>query len=165
MATFPPPTWDVRQLKDFETLTVPAPAGSKFHMQALLTAPPCTGWEGQYKLILSGSDHLEINTKITDIIDDPLFANMFIDCQFQLGSQVYPQFLQSCRLKSTFFLVSVYLFFLKFLSQFSPINYLPSCLIYLSTSLYLGGTREKFYYIQMGGHRGPRQGTGPGHPR
>ena len=92
MATFPPPTWDVRQLKDFETLTVPAPAGSKFHMQALLTAPPCTGWEGQYKLILSGSDHLEINTKITDIIDDPLFANMFIDCQFQLGSQVYPQF-------------------------------------------------------------------------
>lgn len=88
MIKFPPKTWEVWDLRDFETLTVPAPAGSQFHLQALLTAPPCPGWEGQYRLLISGTNHLEINTKITTIIDDALFEDMYIDCQLQLGSQV-----------------------------------------------------------------------------
>ena len=88
MAHFPPSTWDVRPIQDFETLIVPAPAGSKFHMQALLTAPPCPGREGQFKLLIAGKEHLKITAKVKDIIDDPLFDNMEIECQLQLGSQV-----------------------------------------------------------------------------
>ncbi len=88
MSSFPSHTWEVRDIKDFETLTVPAPAGSKFHLQALLTAPSCPGREGQFKLLIGGEDHMLIKAKVRDIIDDPLFDGMSLECQLQLGSQI-----------------------------------------------------------------------------
>ena len=88
MSSFPSHTWEVRDIQDFETLTVPAPAGSKFHLQALLTAPPCPGREGQFKLIIGGEDHMLIKAKVRDIIDDPIFEGMSLECQLQLGSQI-----------------------------------------------------------------------------
>ena len=88
MSSFPPRAWDVRHIADFDTLTVPAPAGSTYHLQALLTAPPCPGREGQFRLLVSGKEHTTISAKVRDIINDPLFEDMLIDCQLQLGSQV-----------------------------------------------------------------------------
>ena len=88
MENFPPPTWDVRPLEDFEDITVPAPSGSKFHLQALLIGKPSHGREGQFRFLISGNDHLSFKVCLRDIIDSPLFDNMVIECQMELGSQV-----------------------------------------------------------------------------
>jgi hypothetical protein len=88
METFPPPQWDVRHLAEFEDITVPAPSGSKFHLQALLVGKPSNGKEGQFKFLVSGNDHLSFKVRLRDIIDHPLFEDMIIDCQMELGSQV-----------------------------------------------------------------------------
>ncbi len=88
MSSFPPRSWDVRHIQDFDTLTVPAPAGSKYHLQALLTAPPCPGREGQFKFLISGKEHMRVCSRVRDLIDDPIFNDMTIECQLQLGFQV-----------------------------------------------------------------------------
>ena len=88
MENFPPKAWDVRHLADFEDITVPAPAGSKFHLQALLIGKPSHGREGQFKFLISGNDHLTFNVDVRDVIDDALFDDMTVQCQLQLGSQV-----------------------------------------------------------------------------
>jgi hypothetical protein len=88
MSSFPPSNWDVRSIDDFDTLTVPAPAGSKFHLQALLTGRPSNGREGQFRFLIAGTDHFKINVKATDILDVPLMEGMLIRCQMELGSQV-----------------------------------------------------------------------------
>ena len=89
MEKFPPKTWDVRHAKDFEDITVPAPAGSKFHLQALLIGKPCPGKEGQYKFLVSGSEPLDFSVDIRLVLDDPLFEDMYVECQLESGSKVY----------------------------------------------------------------------------
>jgi len=37
---------------------------------------------------VSGNDHLSFKVRLRDIIDHPLFEDMIIDCQMELGSQV-----------------------------------------------------------------------------
>ena len=88
MSRFPPSSWEVRPVADFETLTVPAPAGSKYHLQALLIGKPCLGREGQFKFLISGNDHYRINMEVNKVVNEPTFANMRITCQLALGSQV-----------------------------------------------------------------------------
>lgn len=90
MESFPPNSWDVRHLSDMEDITVPAPAGSKFHLQALLVGKPAHGREGQYKFLVGGNDHMQFEVFVTDVIDDPIFEYMTVTCQMQLGSQVKP---------------------------------------------------------------------------
>ena len=89
MENFPPTSWDIRHLNDFDDITVPAPTGSRFHLQALLVGKPAPkGKEGQYKFLVSGNDHVKFAVEIRDILDDPLFEGMTVECQMQLGSQV-----------------------------------------------------------------------------
>ena len=88
MEKFPPNQWDVRHLADFEDITVPAPSGSKFHLQALLIGRPAFGREGQHKFLISGNDNLSFTVRLRDIIDDTCFEDMYVKCQMKSGSQV-----------------------------------------------------------------------------
>ena len=88
MENFPPGAWDVRHIEDFEDITVPAPTGSKFHLQALLIGKPCHGLEGQFKFLVTGPDHLKFRVAIKDVINDPIFDDMSVECQLDLGSKV-----------------------------------------------------------------------------
>ena len=88
MTTFPPATWEIRHVEDFDSIRVPAPPGTRYHLQALMTGPPCGGREGQFRFLVSGREHCKISCKVSDIIADPLFDNMRIDIQLELGSQV-----------------------------------------------------------------------------
>ena len=88
MERFPPKTWDVRNASDFDDITVPAPTGSKFHLQALLMGKPSGNREGQYRFLVAGNDHLYFSVDIRLVLDDPLFDDMFVECQLELGSQV-----------------------------------------------------------------------------
>ena len=42
MAKFPPNSWEVRPVEDFEILTVPAPTGSRYHLQDTVDTKLCT---------------------------------------------------------------------------------------------------------------------------
>jgi len=88
MDSFPLSSWDVCHISDFEDITVPAPSGSKFHLQALLIGKPANGKEGQFKFLVSGNDHLTFSVRVRDVVDNPLFEDMHVDCQLKLGSQV-----------------------------------------------------------------------------
>jgi hypothetical protein len=88
MSLFPPTNWEVRDVADFETLTVPAPVGSKYHLQALLVGKPAHGREGQFKFLISGNDHYRIEMKVEQVIEDASFKGMTIHCQLALGSQI-----------------------------------------------------------------------------
>lgn len=88
MSLFPPTNWEVRDVADFETLTVPAPVGSKYHLQALLVGKPAHGREGQFKFLISGNDHYRIEMKVEEVIEDASFKGMTIHCQLALGSQI-----------------------------------------------------------------------------
>ena len=88
METFPPSKWDVRHIGDFDDITVPAPTGSRFHLQALLVGKPAKGKEGQFRFLISGNDHLAFRVNVRDVIDNDLFNDMYISCQLELGSQV-----------------------------------------------------------------------------
>jgi len=88
MENFPPSQWDVRHLADFEDITVPAPSGSRFHLQALLIGRPAFGREGQFKFLISGNNNLHFSVRLRDIIDDPCFEDMYVDCHMKSGSQV-----------------------------------------------------------------------------
>ena len=88
MENFPPNAWEVRHISDMEDITVPAPTGSKFHLQALLVGKPSHGREGQFKFLIGGNDHMKFTVAISDVIDDSSFSDMKVECQMQLGSQV-----------------------------------------------------------------------------
>ena len=97
MSKFPPNSWEVRPVADFETLTVPAPAGSKYHLQALLIGKPVFGGrEGQFRFLVSGNDHYNISMEVAKVLDDPSFSNMTITCQLALGSQIELGLNSSC---------------------------------------------------------------------
>ena len=88
MVSFPPEMWDVRDIKGFDDITVPAPTGSKLHLQALLVGKPANGKEGQFRLLVSGNDNLTFRVRVRDVLDSPLFDNMHVECQLLSGSQV-----------------------------------------------------------------------------
>ena len=90
MEMFPPGTWDVRHLEDFEEITVPAPAGSQFHMQALLVGKPSHGREGQFKFLVTGQKDMSFEVNVSEVIDDSLFDDMVVECEVKLGSVVRP---------------------------------------------------------------------------
>ena len=90
MENFPPNQWDVRHLADYEDITVPAPSGSRFHLQALLIGRPAFGREGQFRFLISGNNNMSFNVRLRDIIDDPCFEDMYVNCQMKSGSQVCP---------------------------------------------------------------------------
>jgi len=88
MESFPPNKWDVRHIGDFDDITVPAPTGSKFHLQALLVGKPAKGKEGQFRFLVSGNDHLSFRVNVKHVLHHQLFDDMYITCQMELGSQV-----------------------------------------------------------------------------
>ena len=79
METFPPNSWDVRHMEDFEGITVPAPAGSKFHMQALLVGKLSHGRERQFKFLVLGQEDMTFRVKVGDVINDHTFDDMTVD--------------------------------------------------------------------------------------
>ena len=88
MEMFPPGTWDVRHLEDFEEITVPA--GSQFHMQALLIGKASQGREGQFKFLVTGQKDMSFEVNVSEVIDDSLFDDMVVKCEVKLGSEVRP---------------------------------------------------------------------------
>jgi hypothetical protein len=55
MSSFPPRNWEVRYLQDMDTLTA-EPDGHKLSLAALLAVNPAGAWEGNFRLVLAGTE-------------------------------------------------------------------------------------------------------------
>lgn len=88
MSSFPPKNWVVRYLKDMDSLTNEPSKDGNIHMEAFMAARPAEGQEGAFRLIVSGSSHLDLLIPVDAILPHPAFAGMSIEAQLRLGTQV-----------------------------------------------------------------------------
>ena len=88
MSSFPPKKWEVRYLKDMETLTCEAPGPGEIGMAAFLAVKPSGIEEGNFRFALAGPDKLKIRFKLTDVIDSRLFEGMFAEAELSVGDQI-----------------------------------------------------------------------------
>ena len=88
MSSFPPKKWEVRYLKDMETLTCEAPGPGEIGMAAFLAVKPSGIEEGNFRFCLAGPDKLKIRFKITDVIDSRLFEGMYAEAELSVGDQI-----------------------------------------------------------------------------
>jgi len=88
MSSFPPLRWQVRYLKDMDTLVGTAPDDGEISMEAILAVQPSGGEEGSFRFTLAGSSHLHLKFEVTSIIQDDSLAGLSMELQMELGTQI-----------------------------------------------------------------------------
>jgi len=88
MSSFPPPRWQVRYLKDLDTLRGTVREDIPISMEALLAIQPSSGEEGNFRFTLAGPQHLQMRFEATSIINHDSLKGMWISLQMELGTQV-----------------------------------------------------------------------------
>ena len=84
MSSFPPKRWEVRYLKDMDTMTCEPPDAGENALAAFLAVKPAGIEEGNFRFTLAGPDRLKIKFKITDVIDSRLFDGMFAEAELSV---------------------------------------------------------------------------------
>jgi len=88
MSSFPPRQWQVRYLKDLETMQGTVREDKPISLEALLAIQPSEGEEGTFRFTLAGPQHLQMRIRVTDILQEKAFDNMWLSFQMELGTQV-----------------------------------------------------------------------------
>jgi len=68
MPPFPPATWDGRYIEDMDSFTVVETPSKGVALSALLAVAPADGAEGEFRLIISGSDPVSVRTPVSTIL-------------------------------------------------------------------------------------------------
>ena len=87
MSSFPPKKWEVRYLRDMQSLTCEAP-GNEIHMAAYMALKPAGGEEGTFRFDLQGPNKLKVRFNIRDVLDSPQFDNMTAEAELDVGDQI-----------------------------------------------------------------------------
>ena len=88
MSAFPPSKWDVRFLKDMDTLGCTPSENGGLTMEAFMALRPSGGEEGTFKLVLGGTEKLKISLEISRVLPGQAFTNMFADIELWAGDQI-----------------------------------------------------------------------------
>lgn len=88
MSSFPPKQWQVRYLKDLETMQGTVREDKPISLEALLAIQPSEGEEGTFRFTLAGPQHLQMRIRVTDILQEKAFDNMWLSFQMELGTQI-----------------------------------------------------------------------------
>ena len=88
MSAFPPSKWDVRFLKDMDTLGCTPSENGGLTMEAFMALRPSGGEEGTFKLVLGGTEKLKISLEISRVLPGQAFTNMFADIELWAGEQI-----------------------------------------------------------------------------
>ena len=88
MSSFPPSGWNVRFLKDMDSLEASSYEEAEISMEALLAVQPSEGEEGAFRFVLAGPDSIKLNVQVTDILREDCFADMSIRAQMDIGQQL-----------------------------------------------------------------------------
>ena len=88
MSSFPPSKWDVRPLKDMESMEAGARENENISMEAFLAVKPAEGEEGAFRFALAGTDSIRLRFRVQDLLPDFIFDGMFIQAEMTIGQQV-----------------------------------------------------------------------------
>ena len=87
MLSFPPKKWEVRFLRDMQTLACENPEHG-ISMGAYMALKPAGGEEGSFCFVLAGPNKLKIRLEMSDVLNNPLFGGMFAEAELAIGDQI-----------------------------------------------------------------------------
>ena len=88
MSSFPPTAWEVRYLRDMDSMEATRHEDREVSMEALMAVRPANGEEGAFRLTLAGADHIKIRISVYEILEHEAFRDAYLDIQLELGTQV-----------------------------------------------------------------------------
>ena len=88
MSSFPPRKWDVRSLRDMDSLTCPEPEGNEINMEAYLAIKPSAGEEGSFQFALAGGEPIRLKFNVEAVIPSGLFGGMKVEAELKIGDQI-----------------------------------------------------------------------------
>jgi len=88
MSSFPPTAWEVRYLRDMDSMEATRHEDREVSMEALMAVRPANGEEGAFRLTLAGADHIKIRLSVHEILEHEAFRDAYLDIQLELGTQV-----------------------------------------------------------------------------
>jgi len=71
MLPFPPQSWDVRFIEDMDSYSAVEVPSKGVALTTLLAVSPADGNEGEFRLIISGSDPVSVRIPVADIMPLP----------------------------------------------------------------------------------------------
>ena len=93
MSSFPPDQWQVRYLKDMDSLEGTQHADRAVSLEALMAIKPADGEEGSFRFTLAGTDHIKLRINVQDILGRDIFKDMYLEIQLELGTQVNKKYI------------------------------------------------------------------------
>ena len=88
MSSFPPKKWDVRFLADMDNLDCTPMEDSSLTMEAYIAVRPSGGEEGNFKLVLGGTEKLKFSFAISRLLPGEAFNNMRADIELWSGAEI-----------------------------------------------------------------------------
>jgi hypothetical protein len=88
MSSFPPKKWEVRFLKDMESMRGADADDNTVRLDTFMAVRPSAGEEGSYLFKLSGTAPLKLSLNAEHILAHDHFRGMRIEAQLELGTQV-----------------------------------------------------------------------------
>jgi hypothetical protein len=90
MLSFPPRNWEVRYLQEMDTYMA-EPDNHKHSMATLLAVKPGGAHEGNFRLVLAGTEDISVKLPIADFIPHKAMEGFSVVGQFQPGNQIITQ--------------------------------------------------------------------------
>ena len=88
MSSFPPRKWEVRFLKDMDSLSCPVPEDNEIKMEAFLAIKPSGGEEGSFRFVLAGKEAVKLKFNLESVIPCSLFVGMVVEAELNIGDQI-----------------------------------------------------------------------------
>ena len=88
MLSFPPRKWEVRFLKDMDSLSCPVPEGNEINMEAFLAIKLSGGEEGSFRFALAGNEAVKLKFNLESVILCNLFGGMVVEAELNIGDQI-----------------------------------------------------------------------------
>jgi len=90
MSSFPPRNWEVRYLQDMDTFMA-EPDNRKLSLATLLAVKPAGAREGNFRLVLAGSEDISVKIPVADFIPHKAVEGFTVMGQFQPDGQIIMQ--------------------------------------------------------------------------
>lgn len=88
MSSFPPEKWQIRFLKDMDSMTTAPGEEGEVSMEALMAIKPSQGEEGSFRFVLAGKEHIKISIMVQEVLQDPAFKDISLEMQLEVGTQI-----------------------------------------------------------------------------
>ena len=89
MSSFPPRKWEVRFLRDMNSMACSDPdREDEIKMEAFMTIKPSGGQEGSFRFVLSGNKPVKLRFNVESVIPNKLFGGMVPEGELKIGDQI-----------------------------------------------------------------------------